>query len=87
VTDIRDNARKFLDTTERNESPTAERAVILVEGMLAELDRTYAEIDIAVSAVSGLARQLEAFGRDCVANGDMTPAAERMLRRILGGAE
>lgn len=45
MTDIRDNAREFLDTTERNESPTAERAVILVEGMLAELDRAYAEID------------------------------------------
>jgi hypothetical protein len=30
-----------------------------------------------------LRSRLEAFGRDCVFHGDMTPMAERMLKRIL----
>lgn len=33
-----------------------------------------------------LVGRLKAFGRDCVHHGDMTPAAERMLIKILDGA-
>lgn len=33
--------------------------------------------------LSALTRRLEAFSRDCVTHGDMTPAAARMLTRIL----
>lgn len=36
------------------------------------------------SASDHLKRRLAAFARDCVHNGDMTPAAQRMLLQILG---
>ncbi|MCF3939959.1 hypothetical protein [Gordonia tangerina] len=91
MTDIRDNATAFIASAEPcspgclHDHCELSQAVVLVQGMLAELDRAYAEIDRTGSG--RLARQLEAFGRDCVANGDMTPAAGRMLRRIMGGAE
>ena len=39
------------------------------------------------SLASGMKPRLEAFARDCVANGDMTPTAARMLNRILNGGE
>lgn len=35
---------------------------------------------------SAFVKQLRAFARDCVTNGDMTPAAYRMLDRIIDDA-
>lgn len=35
------------------------------------------------SASPAFLERLQAFGRDCVAQGDMTPAAARMLERII----
>lgn len=37
----------------------------------------------ADAVLDALRSQLEAFGRLCVEGGDMTPAAERMLLRVL----
>ncbi len=49
-------------------------AVPLITELIAEVERLRA-----------LPSRLHAFGADCVTNGDMTPAAKRMLDKIAKG--
>jgi hypothetical protein len=53
--------------------------------MASELMGRVAELVAEIERYKHLHVRIKAFARDCVAQGDMTPDAERMLLRILEG--